>query len=128
MEGRAAAVWKFVYIAEAHAMDEWPLMSARFNKGRGPVVVEKQPTRLSERCALAQRFADDFDISLDADWSFDFLVDDPEGGDMFEQMYAPWPLRLYLISGSTIEWIAEPKACSYDEAVSELLAILKPRT
>ncbi len=63
-----------------------------------------------------------------AECSFEYLVDDPEGGDVFEQMYAPWPLRLYLISGSTIEWIAEPKACSYDEAVSELLATLNLRT
>jgi hypothetical protein len=36
--------WKFIYIAEAHAMDEWPVYSGRFNKGKGPVIVEKQPT------------------------------------------------------------------------------------
>ncbi len=28
-----------VYIAEAHATDEWPISSARANGGRGPVCV-----------------------------------------------------------------------------------------
>jgi hypothetical protein len=78
-KGKVAAFWKFVYIAEAHAMDEWPVKSARFNQGRGPVVVEKQPT---------------------------------------------WPLRLYLICDSKIEWIAEPRSCSYADAVTELMKIL----
>jgi len=117
------ALWKFVYIAEAHAMDEWPLQSARFNQGRGPVVVEKQPTTASERCALARKFARDFAMSL-SESSYEFLVDDPETGDQFEKAYAPWPLRLYLICDSTIEWIAEPRACSYDDAVSELIELL----
>ncbi len=112
-----------MYIAEAHAMDEWPLQSARFNQGRGPVIVEKQPTLASERCALARKFASDFAMDLSKS-TFEFLVDDPETGDEFEKEYAPWPLRLYLISDSKLEWIAEPKSCSYDDAVSELMKIL----
>ena len=115
-----AACWKLVYIAEAHAMDEWPVTSARFNRGRGPVIVDKQPTRLSERCALAQKFFRDFSMT-----GMELLVDDPEEGDPFEKAYAPWPLRLYLIRGSVIEWIAEPRDCSYDDAVVDLLRILK---
>lgn len=123
-KGKAAALWKYVYIAEAHAMDEWPVKSARFNAGRGPVVVDKQPTALSERCALARQFASDFAMNLSKS-SFEFLVDDPEKGDLFEKMYAPWPLRLYLICDSKIEWIAEPRSCSYDDAVVDLLRILE---
>ena len=119
----AVARWTFVYIAEAHAMNEWPLLSGRFNKGRGPVVIDQQPTIASERCALARRFAHDFDMDLQTA-SFDFLVDDPEQGDPFEKRYAPWPLRLYLINGSKIEWIAEPRSCSYDDAVVELRQLL----
>lgn len=113
-----------MYIAEAHAMDEWPLQSGRFNRGRGPVVVEKQPTTVEERCALAQQFARDFEMDLSGS-NFEFLIDDPEKGEPFEQNYAPWPLRLYVISGeSKMEWIAEPKDCSYDDAVVELMQIL----
>lgn len=29
------ANFRFVYIAEAHATDEWPVTSARFNESRG---------------------------------------------------------------------------------------------
>lgn len=119
-QGKGGFRWKFIYIAEAHAMDEWPVRSGRFNRGRGPVIVEKQPTTGSERCALARKFAADFDMDLDG-VSYDFLVDDPEKGEPFEKVYAPWPIRLYLLKGKEIEWIAEPKDCSYGDAVRELL-------
>jgi hypothetical protein len=124
--GREAADWKFVYIAEAHAMDEWPIRSARFNRGRGAVVVEKQPTQAKERCELATRFARDFDFPspLDSFPHIELFVDDPEVGDLFEKEYAAWPLRVYLIQDGVVEFIAEPKDCSYDLAVLELMKML----
>jgi hypothetical protein len=121
--GRNAADWKFVYIAEAHAMSEWPVRSGRFNRGRGPVIVENQPSTSVERCQLAQKFALDFDISLDSD-CFEFLVDVCERQDPFEQAFAPWPLRLYVIRDGKLEWISQPKDCSFDEAVRELMVML----
>lgn len=122
-KGKAAARWKFVYIAEAHAMDEWPVLSGRFNRGHGPVIVDEQPTKASDRCALARRFTHEFDMKLDGA-DYEVVVDDPEKGEPFEKAYAPWPLRLYLVRGDVIEWIAEPRACSYDDAVAELLQML----
>ena len=121
--GRNAADWKFVYIAEAHAMSEWPVRSGRFNRGRGPVIIENQPSTSVERCQLAQQFASDFDISLDSD-CFEFLVDACERQDPFEQAFAPWPLRLYMIRDGKLEWISQPKDCSFDEAVRELMVML----
>ena len=120
------ADWKFVYIAEAHAMDEWPIRSGRFNHGRGAVIVEKQPKKASERCELARKFVEDFMPKANhADGgNISMLVDDPELGDPFEKQYAPWPLRLYIIRDGIVEWIAQPKDCSYDEAVVELCGIL----
>jgi hypothetical protein len=44
--GAAAADWRFVYVAEAHAQDEWPLRSARFSADGQPVVVDQPPTQL----------------------------------------------------------------------------------
>lgn len=133
-EGSFAAIWKFVYIAEAHAMDEWPVRSARFNRGRGPVVVAKQPTEAKERCDLAKKFARDFlggiaigenQSSLSTSSSgFELLVDDPELGDPFEKAYAPWPLRLYMLKDGVMQWIAEPRNCSFDDAVGELMTLL----
>ena len=122
-KGKEAADWKFVYIAEAHAMDEWPIRSGRFNHGRGPVIVEKQPKKAKERCNLACQFAKDFNVPLTFP-HIELLVDDPELGDLFEKEYAPWPLRLYLIEDDIIKYVAEPKNCSYDQAVLELMEIL----
>ena len=113
-----------VYIAEAHAMSEWPVTSGRFNRGRGPVVIPEQPTTVAERCRLARGFAKNFDIQINNP-KVELLVDDPEEGDMFEKHYAPWPLRLYLIDANgNMEWIAHPKDCSYDMALQELLQML----
>lgn len=125
-------------------MDEWPIRSGRFNHGRGPILIEKQPTKASERCELARRFLTDFDfpllLSSNSQSStmdptttknhhhhnhIQYLVDDPELGDLFEKEYAPWPLRLYLVQDGIITYIAEPKDCSYDEAVLELMQMLQ---
>ena len=97
------------------------------------MIIPHQPNSAAERCDLARRFAHNFDMStscLDQDSTniknvVEILVDDPEEGDPFEQQYAPWPLRLYLIDPhGKIEWIAQPKDCSYDRAVEELLEML----
>ena len=112
-----------MYIAEAHAMNEWPLKSGRFNQGRGPVVVKEQPTRGTERCRLARTFASDFGMDTQGS-NYEVLVDDPEKGDPFERLYAPWPLRIYVIKGSIIEWIAQPESCSFDKAVFEMRCLL----
>ena len=104
-------------------MSEWPVRSGRFNRGRGPVIIENQPSTSVERCQLAQQFASDFDISLDSD-CFEFFVDACERQDPFEQAFAPWPLRLYMIRDGKLEWISQPKDCSFDEAVRELMVML----
>mmetsp|Transcript_19201 Transcript_19201/g.28010 ORF Transcript_19201/g.28010 Transcript_19201/m.28010 type:complete len:111 (+) Transcript_19201:738-1070(+) len=108
-------------------MDEWPIRSARFNRGRGPVLVERQPTAAEERCDLARTFADNFDLPLDNP-NVELLVDNPESNDPFLRIYAPWPLRLYLVRGGVIEWIAQPHDCSFDKAVVELMDILQLNT
>lgn len=109
-----------VYIAEAHALSEWPIRSARFSK-TGPVLVQEQPTKLKERCDLACRFRDEYDVP---DF-VDILIDDPEQEDPFCTVYSPWPLRLYLIREGIIQWIAQPKDTSYDDAVYEMFQILE---
>lgn len=119
-----------IYIAEAHAMDEWPVTSGRFlprDFNHKAVTIPHQPTTAEERCRLARTFCDTYQLAYDDDKtnSVEILVDDPEQGDRFEKEYAPWPLRLYLVDGSgKLEWIAQPKNCSYDLAVQELLQLL----
>ncbi len=111
-----------VYIAEAHASDEWPISSCRYNGGRGAVCVAA-PRTDAARCALARAFVADFGFSVPT------LVDTigaapPDGGpktrDPFDVAYAPWPLRFYGIAGDALGYVAHPKQCSYD--VAELRA------
>ena len=117
LSGRVAVA--IIYICEAHATDEWPISSARFNAGRGPVCVA-QPKRNAERCQLARRFASDFGLE-----GLPLLVDAAEGADAdaYERAYAPWPLRFHGVVGgaeagssATIDMVAHPKDCGYDIA------------
>jgi len=52
-----------VYIAEAHAIDEWPVQSAR-NSPSGQPVSYKQHTSAEERLAAARDFSRDFSVHL----------------------------------------------------------------
>ncbi|KAK9865006.1 hypothetical protein WJX84_011840 [Apatococcus fuscideae] len=77
-----------IYITEAHAMDEWPINSARCNGDRGPVNV-LQPTSDEERCNLARTFCTNFDFKVP-------MVVDPVSNP-FDQEFARWPLRFYIL-------------------------------
>ena len=98
----------FVYILEAHATDEWPINSSRYNGNRGPVNVI-QPKTNEERLSLASRFRSDFDCM-----EIDMLVDSVDNE--MEKTFAPWPLRFYGIQSCRLSYIANPKDCSYDLA------------
>ncbi|KAK9867670.1 hypothetical protein WJX84_003907 [Apatococcus fuscideae] len=77
-----------VYITEAHAMDEWPISSARCNGDRGPVNV-LQPSADEERCSLARTFCKNFELRVP-------MVVDPVSNP-FDVDFAPWPIRFYII-------------------------------
>jgi|Transcript_3420 hypothetical protein len=102
----------FVYVAEAHAADEWPISSGRYNQERGPVMVNKPGTQ-AERVGLAQRMIRDFPLGMG---SFDeVVVDDIEAGDQFENAYAPWPFRFWGVRASgVVDFVAHPQHASYD--------------
>ena len=101
-----AASFSLVYIAEAHARDEWPV---------GDPIAIDQALTLADRTAHAAALRDTFRPLLD-DWTM--LVDDPQpangsdrcssscdgdskgstGGDAFDRAYAAWPTRFYVLS------------------------------
>lgn len=103
-----------LYIVEAHAMDEWPISSSRANGGRGVVAIE-QPRSDQERCEVARRFQEDFHLRVP-------LLVDPVSNP-FERLYAPWPLRFYILHKGEIAYIAQPHAGRFDAAAlrTELL-------
>jgi hypothetical protein len=111
----------FVYIAEAHASDEWPIQSSRFNKNRAPVSY-KQPTTSEERTLIIRDFVQTMNLQMNV------LLDVVEKGDQFERLYAPWPLRFYVIKRNEMTgkreliYYPSPKNCGYD--IAELRSVL----
>jgi len=103
--------WLMVYIEEAHAEDEWPISSGRYNGGRGPVKIN-QPKTAAERVDVARMFLKNFDIPTED--KMQCVVDNPEAGNQFEKAFAPWPLRIYVVEDSKMAYIAEPSDCTYD--------------
>jgi hypothetical protein len=81
--------FRFVYILEAHAEDEWPISSSRWCSDDKPIRYNQTRT-LDERLRATTDFRRDFQIEMP-------LVIDRPDSNLFEQYYAPWPVRIYLI-------------------------------
>lgn len=107
-----------VYIMEAHAADEWPINSERYN---GPCNTIVQHKTLEDRVKVGQLFVDKFS------WRLPLVCDTIQND--FDAAFSPWPLRFYVIerlNGRTaVTYIAQPKDCSYD--ICHLIAFLRER-
>lgn len=79
-------VWTIVYVAEAHAEDEWPVGN-QYNK---EVRSLKQTHTLKGRIQAAQSLVKEFHLS-----GIRILVDDPKTNE-FHTQFQPWPLRWYV--------------------------------
>ena len=109
-KGRAAFV--AVYIAEAHAKDEWPVGSA-ISCCDQPVELE-----LQQRMDLAKKLQTTRSITRP------LLVDTMQNE--FLDAFVAWPLRFFVASGDAqpkLLWKATPKDCGYD--IEELAAWLQ---
>jgi Iodothyronine deiodinase len=96
-----------VYITEAHAHDEWPISSGRFTLDGVPVILN-QPKSTEERLEAAKQFKEHYNFRVP------ILVDPIEDG--FDKVFAPWPLRFYILDKGKLVYKAQPKDCSYDIA------------
>lgn len=92
----------FIYIAEAHASDEWPV---------GHSICVKQPKSTKERVAIAQEKLADLGMGEE----FTTLVDLAEKNS-FHKTYACWPFRWYSVEMRTrrLTTIAQPRDSGYD--------------
>ena len=92
-----------IYIAEAHAEDEWPI---------GSEIKINQHCNVTERAAAAQACLQGTGLK-----NWPFYVD----SNQFEQQYAPWPIRFYVyrkrdvggLSDIYCDWISEPSHGGY---------------
>jgi hypothetical protein len=87
-----------VYIAESHAVDEWPV---------GETIIKKQHTTLDERIVACQECLEDFGLEMPT------VVDTIDNE--FHRTFSCWPIRFYLIRGGVLEYVARPRGCTgYD--------------
>eukprot|EP01139_Manchomonas_bermudensis_P010665 Amastigsp_a340885_26.p2 type:complete len:189 gc:universal Amastigsp_a340885_26:547-1113(+) len=93
----ARADFAFVYILEAHAVDEWPMPVAQ-----GVLCSEPQARTDDERCARARRYAQNYELPS----TVRMLVDPI--GDEFVATYAAWPERFYIITQGRLALIDNP--------------------
>jgi len=93
-----------IYITEAHAKDEWPVGSK--------VSHCKQPKTLSERLAIANAFVKQQEVKLP------LAVDTMTNS--FQQEYAAWPFRFYVIQDGKMALIAQPTAETHYYTLQDL--------
>ncbi|KNC46227.1 iodothyronine deiodinase [Thecamonas trahens ATCC 50062] len=109
--GEAAPAWAFIYVEEAHALDEWPISSSRYHP-TGEVVAVAQAKTVDDRAEAATHFADLYQLRLPV--FLDTLDNE------FQTTYGAWPLRFYVFEASTLGYKAMPAECTY--SISDLWA------
>lgn len=93
-----------VYIMEAHATDEWPISSARASVTGQPVMF-RQARSDEERLTVAKKFVEDYSFEINTVID---LIDNP-----FENLFASWPLRYYVLHKGKLIYKAQPKNATY---------------
>ena len=81
-----------IYIAEAHARDQWPA-------GKTISCVD-QPTTLEQRLKNARQFVKKFNLEMP------MVVDSMDN--TFHTTYGSWPFRFYVINDGKLAFKAEP--------------------
>jgi hypothetical protein len=82
------ATFVFVYIMEAHAVDEWPLFCINDSL--------QQHTTLEERLAGAQKLTAEFPF----DPRIHMVLDDMS--DSYNSTYSSWPFRYYVVDEGVV--------------------------
>lgn len=101
-----------IYIAEAHASDEWPV---------GDPLKIMQPRSTLERAAIASKFKKDYSFLLP------MLVDTVDNE--YEQTFSAWPIRFYIVHKSTVLFKACPDELNtYDSIPPRLDAFFRDWT
>lgn len=92
------------YIAEAHAVDEWPINSTRC---RGPANTVNKPTTLDERRAVARQMVKALRLG-----ELTVLADAMDDGLL--EAYAAWPVRLFgVCADGTLGAITQPEGAAF---------------
>jgi len=97
-EWRDRATVGVVYIAEAHASDEWPI-------GQPAALSPARHSSLGSRAAAARHLASDLALGLDVYVDGMGKQDDGEGEGTFMHAFAAWPLRVVGLIGRRLVYV-----------------------
>ncbi|CAF3184986.1 unnamed protein product [Rotaria socialis] len=93
-----------IYIAEAHARDQWPVGNT--------ISSVNQPTELDQRLENARRSKKDLKFEMP------MLVDNMDNS--FHETYGSWPFRFYAIYDGRLVMKPEPDKDMYTYNLNEL--------
>lgn len=82
-----------VYIMEAHATDTWPM---------GFEIEYKQTNTLEERAKVAR------DFIANEKYPYTLRIDEAPSNS-FNELFAAWPLRFYVVDNGFMSYIHEPE-------------------
>jgi len=106
--------WLFVYTLEAHAQDEWPISSSRFDPSGAPVCIRQHRT-MAERLQAARDFRTAFQVP------FPIVADTIRNE--FEDLFCTWPFRFYVLHKGLVIFQAQPNECTY--SIESLVQVLQ---
>jgi len=104
---RHRAQFLSVYISEAHALDEWPVGNGY--DGRKAFYQHKS---LEARIDAARQFVEDYRFPVP------MVVDRMDN--QFDNTFASWPVRFYILHGGKVYYKAMPKLDEYTYSFDEL--------
>lgn len=112
--------FRFVYILEAHAQDEWPISSARCSPTEKAIKYNQTHT-IEDRLIVARDFIVDFNFPMPV------VLDTPDEN-LFDKYYASWPVRIYILDENfRLTYKAQPSETMLDmkEFIDHLDSIQK---
>lgn len=92
----------FVYIAEAHAINEWPIRSARF--AEEPVSIKQSVLDEDRELSVATYCTNVTNME-----KYVAPVSTKDITQNFEIVYKPWPFRIFGFIGNVLSFASEPK-------------------
>lgn len=90
-----------MYLAEAHATDEWPISQLG-------ALDRPRHRGVADRLAAARALA----ASPYALGGFEGVLDAPD--DAFNRLFASWPVRFWVVRGGVVAFKAMPRDATYD--------------
>lgn len=97
-----------IYISEAHAKDEWPISHLN---------ITNQHKNLKERITAAR--------GIEGNNNFLRIFCDSFGENNFENNFAAWPERAFLLKGNKVQYISQHKVDGIDDWYTEVERIVK---